>query len=102
MMVTAMPAQHGPDGCEPVMGQAIGFLLERAGLGSGRAHAERADSVVALGWIEFIHVADVAAMPIRAIHSAQVRAGIGIAGDRCDAGAGYWQNSTVSRDLSAR
>ena len=25
--VTAVPAQHGPDGCEPVMGPVIGFIL---------------------------------------------------------------------------
>lgn len=26
--VTAVPAQHGPDGCEPVTGQVIGFVLD--------------------------------------------------------------------------
>jgi L-ascorbate metabolism protein UlaG (beta-lactamase superfamily) len=30
--VTALPAQHGPDGSDPVMGQVIGFLLVGAGL----------------------------------------------------------------------
>lgn len=30
--VTATPAQHGPDGCEPVMGPVIGFLLRGDGL----------------------------------------------------------------------
>jgi L-ascorbate metabolism protein UlaG (beta-lactamase superfamily) len=32
--VTAVPAQHGPNGSEPVMGQVIGFVLARAGLES--------------------------------------------------------------------
>jgi L-ascorbate metabolism protein UlaG (beta-lactamase superfamily) len=30
--VTAMPAQHGPDGSDPVMGPVIGFLLHGPGL----------------------------------------------------------------------
>jgi L-ascorbate metabolism protein UlaG (beta-lactamase superfamily) len=29
--VTAVPAQHGPPGCEPVSGDVIGFVLEAAG-----------------------------------------------------------------------
>jgi L-ascorbate metabolism protein UlaG (beta-lactamase superfamily) len=29
--VTAVPAQHGPDGCEPVTGPVIGFVLEAPG-----------------------------------------------------------------------
>lgn len=29
--VTAVPAQHGPEGCEPVMGPVTGFLLEADG-----------------------------------------------------------------------
>jgi L-ascorbate metabolism protein UlaG (beta-lactamase superfamily) len=32
--VTALPAQHGPDGSDSVMGQVIGFLLANAGLAS--------------------------------------------------------------------
>jgi L-ascorbate metabolism protein UlaG (beta-lactamase superfamily) len=32
--VTALPAQHGPDGSEDVMGQVIGFLLDAPGLPS--------------------------------------------------------------------
>jgi L-ascorbate metabolism protein UlaG (beta-lactamase superfamily) len=32
--VTALPAQHGPDGSEGVMGQVIGFLLEAPGVSS--------------------------------------------------------------------
>jgi L-ascorbate metabolism protein UlaG (beta-lactamase superfamily) len=32
--VTALPAQHGPDGSDPVMGQVIGFMLSGAALGS--------------------------------------------------------------------
>ncbi|TQF01185.1 MBL fold metallo-hydrolase [Kitasatospora acidiphila] len=30
--VTAVPAQHGPDGCEPVTGEVIGFMLTAADL----------------------------------------------------------------------
>jgi L-ascorbate metabolism protein UlaG (beta-lactamase superfamily) len=30
--VTATPAQHGPDGCEPVTGPVIGFVLHGVGL----------------------------------------------------------------------
>ncbi|MEV7117339.1 MBL fold metallo-hydrolase [Kitasatospora griseola] len=30
--VTAVPAQHGPDGCEPVTGEVIGFVLTGPGL----------------------------------------------------------------------
>jgi len=29
--VTAVPAQHGPDGCEPVMGPVTGFVLAAPG-----------------------------------------------------------------------
>lgn len=29
--VTAVPAQHGPEGCEPVTGQVIGFVLTGVG-----------------------------------------------------------------------
>jgi L-ascorbate metabolism protein UlaG (beta-lactamase superfamily) len=32
MTVTAVPAQHGPDGSEPVMGPVIGFVLDGPGL----------------------------------------------------------------------
>src|SRR5215211_1178724 len=32
VVVTAVPAQHGPDGCEPVMGPVTGFLLRGEGL----------------------------------------------------------------------
>lgn len=31
--VTALPAQHGPDGSEPIVGQVTGFLLRGPGLG---------------------------------------------------------------------
>ncbi|OKJ09065.1 MBL fold metallo-hydrolase [Kitasatospora sp. CB01950] len=30
--ITAVPAQHGPDGCEPVTGEVIGFVLTAPGL----------------------------------------------------------------------
>ncbi|MFJ5921349.1 MBL fold metallo-hydrolase [Kitasatospora sp. NPDC092948] len=30
--ITAVPAQHGPDGCEPVIGEVIGFVLTGPGL----------------------------------------------------------------------
>ncbi|MFJ8439431.1 MBL fold metallo-hydrolase [Kitasatospora griseola] len=30
--ITAVPAQHGPDGCEPVTGEVIGFVLTGPGL----------------------------------------------------------------------
>jgi L-ascorbate metabolism protein UlaG (beta-lactamase superfamily) len=55
--VTALPAQHGPDGCEDVMGPVIGFALTRprsetiyvsgdnASLDVVRAIAERLDAV---------------------------------------------------------
>jgi len=32
LTVTAVPAQHGPEGCEPVSGQVIGFVLTAADL----------------------------------------------------------------------
>jgi L-ascorbate metabolism protein UlaG (beta-lactamase superfamily) len=32
--VTALPAQHGPDGCEPLTGPVIGFLLTTPGAAS--------------------------------------------------------------------
>ncbi|GIF05099.1 MBL fold metallo-hydrolase [Actinoplanes siamensis] len=32
--VTAVPAQHGPEGCEPVTGEVTGFVLTSAGLPS--------------------------------------------------------------------
>lgn len=34
LRVTALPAQHGPVGCEPVSGQVIGFLLQAPDLPS--------------------------------------------------------------------
>lgn len=32
LRITAVPAQHGPDGSEPVVGEVIGFMLAGAGL----------------------------------------------------------------------
>jgi L-ascorbate metabolism protein UlaG (beta-lactamase superfamily) len=32
--VTAVPARHGPEGCEPVMGEVIGFVLTGGGIPS--------------------------------------------------------------------
>jgi L-ascorbate metabolism protein UlaG (beta-lactamase superfamily) len=32
--VTAVPARHGPEGCEPVTGEVIGFVLSGDGLGT--------------------------------------------------------------------
>lgn len=32
LTVTATPAQHGPDGCEPITGEVIGFVLTAADL----------------------------------------------------------------------
>jgi L-ascorbate metabolism protein UlaG (beta-lactamase superfamily) len=33
--ITATPARHGPPGCEPLLGDVIGFVLEGPGTGSG-------------------------------------------------------------------
>lgn len=32
LTVTAVPARHGPEGCEPVSGEVVGFVLTGAGL----------------------------------------------------------------------
>lgn len=42
--------------------------------------------------VEAIHIAEAAAAPVRALERAELRAGVGIVGDRYAAGAGEWSD----------
>src|SRR5919204_6460520 len=53
-----------------------------------------------MGRIEQIHLAAEAGGPTVAFATAAARAGVGLLGDRYAAGAGYWRDARVSRDLT--
>src|ERR1051325_2455447 len=55
---------------------------------------------VQTGLIEHIHVARAAGTPMTALASAIAREGVGLAGDRYAARAGFWQDDRVSRGLT--
>lgn len=44
--VTAVPAQHGPDGCEPIIGEVIGFVLTAPDLPSVYVSGDNASLAV--------------------------------------------------------
>ncbi len=52
------------------------------------------------GRVEHIHVAAAAGQPVVPLEAAHARAGVGLLGDRYAAGAGYWRDDRVSRDLT--
>jgi mutator protein MutT len=53
-----------------------------------------------MGAVESIHVATVAGGEMASLQSAAVRRGLGLLGDRYAAGAGYWRDGCVRRDLT--
>lgn len=53
-----------------------------------------------MGSVEHIHVASAAGERMRPLERARAVAGVGLPGDRYAAGAGHWQDSRVSRDLT--
>jgi ADP-ribose pyrophosphatase YjhB (NUDIX family) len=53
-----------------------------------------------VGWIEHIHIATAAGRQMTPLAAAEARPGIGLLGDRYAAGAGYWRDDRVSRDLT--
>jgi ADP-ribose pyrophosphatase YjhB (NUDIX family) len=53
-----------------------------------------------VGFVEHIHIAAAAGEPTASLREASVRAGIGFVGDRYAAGAGYWRDNRVSRDVT--
>jgi mutator protein MutT len=53
-----------------------------------------------VGRVEHIHVAPAAGLPMQARREIEATAGVGLAGDRYAAGAGFWQDARVSRDLT--
>jgi ADP-ribose pyrophosphatase YjhB (NUDIX family) len=53
-----------------------------------------------VGRIEHIHIATTAGRPVTALAAAEARPGVGLLGDRYAAGAGYWRDDRVSRDLT--
>jgi mutator protein MutT len=56
--------------------------------------------VEALGSVEHIHVAPVAGAPMQALGDVSATSGVGLAGDRYADGAGFWQDTRVSRDVT--
>jgi 8-oxo-dGTP diphosphatase len=50
--------------------------------------------------VEHLHLAAAAGAPMEARSAVEVEAGVGVAGDRYAAGAGFWQDGRVSRDLT--
>jgi 8-oxo-dGTP pyrophosphatase MutT (NUDIX family) len=57
-------------------------------------------SSILVGRVEHIHVAPAAGAPMQSLAEVDARAGVGLAGDRYADGAGYWQDSRVSRDVT--
>jgi ADP-ribose pyrophosphatase YjhB (NUDIX family) len=53
-----------------------------------------------VGVVEHIHIAAVAGAPMRPMAEAHALKGVGLAGDRYAAAAGYWSDGKVSRDLT--
>jgi ADP-ribose pyrophosphatase YjhB (NUDIX family) len=53
-----------------------------------------------MGVVEHLHVAAHAGAPMQARAEAEALAGVGLSGDRYAAGAGYWRDSRVTRDLT--
>jgi hypothetical protein len=50
--------------------------------------------------VEHIHIAGAAGAPMRRLSEATAIKGLGLAGDRYWARAGFWQDNRVSRDLT--
>jgi 8-oxo-dGTP diphosphatase len=53
-----------------------------------------------VGSIEHIHIAAAAGQRMTALDAAEARRGAGLVGDRYAAGAGYWRDDRVSRDVT--
>jgi MOSC domain-containing protein YiiM len=53
-----------------------------------------------IGVVEHIHIAAAAGAPVRAVDSVRAIAGVGLEGDRYACGAGHYQDTRVSRDLT--
>jgi ADP-ribose pyrophosphatase YjhB (NUDIX family) len=53
-----------------------------------------------VGWVEHIHIATAAGRRMTALAGADARPGVGLLGDRYAAGAGYWRDDRVSRDVT--
>jgi ADP-ribose pyrophosphatase YjhB (NUDIX family) len=53
-----------------------------------------------VGSVEHIHIATAAGQRMTTLAEAQARPGAGLLGDRYAAGAGYWRDDQVSRDLT--
>jgi len=62
VVVTAVPAQHGPDGCEPVMGPVTGFLLRGEGLETVYVSGDNASLDVVRGIARRTAAVDVAVL----------------------------------------
>jgi L-ascorbate metabolism protein UlaG (beta-lactamase superfamily) len=69
--VTALPALHGPPGCEPVMGPVIGFLLEGERLGTVYVSGDNASLDVVRGISERVGPVDVAILFAGAVQLAK-------------------------------
>jgi MOSC domain-containing protein YiiM len=64
----------------------------------GEATPPRAPA--SIGVVEHIHTAAAAGAPVRAINTVRAIAGVGLEGDRYACGAGHYQDTRVSRDLT--
>lgn len=60
--VTAVPAQHGPDGSEPVTGAVIGFVLAGDGLDTVYVSGDNASVEVVRGIVERVGAVDLAVL----------------------------------------
>lgn len=60
--VTAVPAQHGPDGTEHIMGPVIGFVLDGPGLETVYVSGDNASLEVVRGIAERVGTVDVAVL----------------------------------------
>jgi len=58
--ITSLPAQHGPQGCEPTTGEVVGFLLQAEGQPTVYVSGDNASVDVVKGIAERIGTVDVA------------------------------------------
>jgi 8-oxo-dGTP pyrophosphatase MutT (NUDIX family) len=56
--------------------------------------------VATVGVVEHLHIAPTAGAPMQSVTEARALKGVGLAGDRYAAAAGYWGDGKVSRDLT--
>lgn len=58
--ITSLPAQHGPEGCEPITGEVVGFLLQAEGQPTVYVSGDNASVDIAKSIAERVGTVDVA------------------------------------------